>query len=65
MMAKYIIAFIVIPLFMVFNLSQMTTPKPWIYEIAGDYWIPVVVGTYYLVVVAAFWLGYLVSRKVQ
>lgn len=64
-MAKYIIAFIACPLLLTFNLTQLASPQQWIYEIAGDYWVPVVVGFYYLVMVLAFWLGYLVSRKVQ
>lgn len=63
-MSKYIIVFIVMPLLQAFMLSNMD-PQQWIYEIAGDNWVPVVIGFYYLVMVLVFWLGYLVSRKVQ
>jgi hypothetical protein len=63
-MNKYIIAFVLSPLLLVFSLSQLANPKQWILDIAGDHWIAYTVGAYYLLMFAIFWLAYLTKKKV-
>ncbi len=61
-MFKYVIAFVLAPLMLVFNLTQLASPKPWITDLAGDHWVLVTVAAYYFVVGLIFWAVYLAGK---